>query len=227
MSIALLGLIVPAGLPQRGRDRGRDRGPDRTRPHPDPRPAGRDRDAGAVAQNAASCEDGPEHRSCPPGSGRRWSRFVKRTPWCSAPPRWSSSRARRADLLAAPGHLRPGQHPESTTTRQAYDLIAEGFGGGSTALSHRREDPDGDGPAQVQQPRRRRSDRPRVASVARRSVPQRAGRVDRGSARHRPAGRGDQRAGGPAARGRPSRRVRRRWTSTSVGSRRATTTSRT
>jgi RND superfamily putative drug exporter len=62
----------------------------------------------------------------------RWSRFVQARPWAIAI-------ASSAVLLviAAPvlsmrlGFSDAGNNPEETTTRQAYDLLAEGFGAGS------------------------------------------------------------------------------------------------
>jgi RND superfamily putative drug exporter len=61
----------------------------------------------------------------------RWSRTIQRNPW-----RWLIGATALLLLLAAPvsslrlGWADEGNFPEDTTTRQAYDLLAEGFGDG-------------------------------------------------------------------------------------------------
>ena len=62
----------------------------------------------------------------------RWSRFVQARPWTIA-----LGSAAVLLVMAAPvlsmrlGFSDAGNNPEDTTTRQAYDLLAEGFGAGS------------------------------------------------------------------------------------------------
>ena len=61
----------------------------------------------------------------------RWSRTIQRSPW-----RWLIGATALLLLLAAPvtslrlGWADEGNFPEDTTTRQAYDLMAQGFGAG-------------------------------------------------------------------------------------------------
>ncbi len=61
----------------------------------------------------------------------RWSRTIQRRPW-----RWLLGATTVLVLLAAPvtsirlGWADEGNFPEGTPTRQAYDLLAEGFGAG-------------------------------------------------------------------------------------------------
>ncbi|HVL06502.1 MAG TPA: MMPL family transporter [Acidimicrobiales bacterium] len=61
----------------------------------------------------------------------RWSRTIQRSPW-----RWLIGATALLLVLAAPvtslrlGWADEGNFPEETTTRQAYDLLAEGFGAG-------------------------------------------------------------------------------------------------
>jgi putative drug exporter of the RND superfamily len=61
----------------------------------------------------------------------RWSRTIQRSPW-----RWLVAATALLLLLAAPvtslrlGWADEGNFPEDTPTRQAYDLLAEGFGDG-------------------------------------------------------------------------------------------------
>ena len=61
----------------------------------------------------------------------RWSRTIQRSPW-----RWLMGATALLLLLAAPvtglrlGWADEGNFPEDTATRQAYDLLAEGFGEG-------------------------------------------------------------------------------------------------
>ena len=61
----------------------------------------------------------------------RWSRTIQRSPW-----RWLMGATALLLLLAAPvtslhlGWADEGNFPENTTTRQAYDVLAEGFGDG-------------------------------------------------------------------------------------------------
>ena len=61
----------------------------------------------------------------------RWSRTIQRSPW-----RWLIGATALLLVLAAPvtslrlGWADEGNFPEDTTTRQAYDLLAEGFGDG-------------------------------------------------------------------------------------------------
>ena len=114
-----------------------------------------------------------------------------------------------------------GNEAEDTTIRQAYDLVADGFGPGSNGAAARRRRP---------RPRWRpgRARRPAAASspttdgVARRAPSRLSPRTARprsspSTPTHRPAGRRDHRAARPAARraadGRRHRRLhRRRWT---------------
>ena len=61
----------------------------------------------------------------------RWSRIIQRRPW-----RWLIGATALLLVLAAPvttlrlGWADEGNFPEGTTTRQAYDLLAQGFGEG-------------------------------------------------------------------------------------------------
>jgi RND superfamily putative drug exporter len=61
----------------------------------------------------------------------RWSRTIQRSPW-----RWLMGATALLLLLAAPvtslhlGWADEGNFPKNTTTRQAYDVLAEGFGDG-------------------------------------------------------------------------------------------------
>ena len=62
----------------------------------------------------------------------RWSRLIQRRPWS-----WLLLGAALLAIMTIPvfslhlGFSDEGNYPESTTTRQAYDLVAEGFGPGS------------------------------------------------------------------------------------------------
>ncbi|MFD7434350.1 MMPL family transporter [Streptomyces sp. NPDC059861] len=75
-------------------------------------------------------EHGPEPE-LPTGSAARWSAFVERHP-----KKLGAVALAVITLLALPtlslrlGTSDQGNNPESTTTRQAYDLLAEGFGPG-------------------------------------------------------------------------------------------------
>ena len=72
------------------------------------------------------------HKPIRETSAYRWSRFVQARPWTIA-----IGSAAALLVMAAPvlsmrlGFSDAGNNPEETTTRQAYDLLAEGFGAGS------------------------------------------------------------------------------------------------
>ena len=77
--------------------------------------------------------DGPASREPPSGLAARWSAFVERRP-ASCSPRVAAGRdgcpraARRSRCASAPPTRATTRR--RTTTRQAYDLLAEGFGPG-------------------------------------------------------------------------------------------------
>jgi RND superfamily putative drug exporter len=82
----------------------------------------------------------------------RWSRVIQRRPWTAA-----IGGAGILILLALPvlgmrlGFSDEGNYPEGTTTREAYDLLAEGFGPGfNGTLSLATELPEGTDPAQLE-----------------------------------------------------------------------------
>ena len=67
----------------------------------------------------------------PDGFWYRWSRFVQRGPGSPAPLRSSSSSALALPLFSMRlAFTDAGNDPTSLTTRQAYDLLAQGFGPG-------------------------------------------------------------------------------------------------
>ena len=116
VAVALLGLgigFAPAGG---GRRRAR-------RAHP----AGERR---RRVRCAARCRD-PRAKPVRATTAYRWSRTIQRRPWP-----WLIGATAVLLVLAAPvtgmrlGWADEGNFPEGTTTRQAYDLLAEGFGDG-------------------------------------------------------------------------------------------------
>ena len=121
-----------------------------------------------------------------------------------------------------------GQDPESSTTRKAYDLLADGLRAGlQRHLPDRRQDAERQGgPAEGAAARRhpRLHRRPGGGEPAG-AEPERQDRADRGAARDRAPGRRDQRADRHAARRRRPEARRAGWPSTSAGSRRSSTTS--
>ena len=82
----------------------------------------------------------------------RWSRVIQHRPWPAVIIGVAILRdSRAADPRPAPGLLRRGQLPGDTTTRQAYDLLAEGFGPGFNGpLILASEVPEGTDPAALQ-----------------------------------------------------------------------------
>ena len=159
----------------------------------------------------------------------RWARFVQRRPEPVA-----ARRARPCSLAAAVpvfamrlGFADAGNDPTGTTTRAAYDLLAEGFGPGSN------------GPLVVVADTSTPAHAADVPAAARRRAPDARRRVV-GDARRQPVGPGDagdadpdDRAAGPGHRGAgppPARRRRpdataRRLQVTSAARRRAASTS--
>ena len=193
------------GHPLAGPDRRRPGGrrPRRARPH-DPAPADRRcpsppsscSPAWSCGRCASRC---PGPRRSPPSEtlAYRWSRFVQHHPWPSAIGGGRSC----SSLLAMPvlglrlGFSDEGNYPEETTTRKAYDLLAEGFGPGFNGpLMVVSEVPPGTAQATLQR-RDRRPRRP-TPGVAFASPPvlQRPGRPHRravaGDPHHLAAGRG-------------------------------------
>ena len=127
--------------------------------------------------------DGPRPRRAA-GLAARWSAFVQRRPG-----RWRMRRARGhagagdARAVAAPGPSDQGNDPPTTTTRQAYDLLAERLRPGlQRPAPARRQTPDGADQAALDRladavqttPGRRvrspRADRRRATASARSSV---------------------------------------------------------
>ena len=98
---------------------------------------------------------GAAHRASPPAGPPSSSG----TPSCSAPsPLAVMAALALPDARPASRHLRPGQQPGHATTRQAYDLLADGFGPGFNGPLHpRRRARRRRGPARPRQPRRDRS----------------------------------------------------------------------
>ncbi|WFB08996.1 MMPL family transporter [Streptomyces sp. LX-29] len=82
-------------------------------------------------ERRALAERGPLQEEAPGGTAVRWARFVERRPAALA----AVAVAVMAVLAFPAASLRlgtndQGNQPESQTTRQAYDLLAEGFGPG-------------------------------------------------------------------------------------------------
>ena len=97
----------------------------------------------------------------------RWSRVIQRQPWL-----WLAVGTVVLLVLAAPilslrlGFSDEGNFPEETDTRQAYDLLAEGFGAGFNGPFIVTVVPgEGDGPEAVQALNAALSDAPGVAAV--------------------------------------------------------------
>ena len=140
----------------------------------------------------------------------RWSRFIQRRPWVAAIGGLAVLLALAAPFLGIRFGFPDAQNdPPTFTTRQAYDLLADGFGPGFSApmvltvqgasggellsvrrRGRRRSSPRSSGVALVSPGRRQRRRRHRRAHAGRHHVA--AGRGDRGPGRH-------------AARRRPSR----------------------
>jgi putative drug exporter of the RND superfamily len=82
----------------------------------------------------------------------RWSRVIQHRPWTSVFPGAAILVALALPVFALRlGFSDEGNYPEDTTTRQAYDLLAEGFGPGFNGpLSLASEVPAGTDPAALQ-----------------------------------------------------------------------------
>jgi putative drug exporter of the RND superfamily len=94
----------------------------------------------------------PAPKPLPETASYRWSRLIQRHPWAAA-----LSGATALVLLALPlfairlGTSDEGNFAEDTTTRQAYDMLSEGFGPGHNGpLLLATELPDGTDPADLE-----------------------------------------------------------------------------
>ncbi|QDY78638.1 MMPL family transporter [Streptomyces qinzhouensis] len=97
----------------------------------DTAPAGADADAGADTGSASVSTGAAVGDEAPSGAAARWSAFVERRPRAVG-----AVALLVMTILALPvlslrlGATDHGNHHESTTTRKAYDLLADGFGPG-------------------------------------------------------------------------------------------------
>jgi RND superfamily putative drug exporter len=107
--------VLPALLSRFGERIGRKRAPRRL---------GRRRTSGPQAQVQAGAQ-------APAGFWLRWSRLIERHPWPGAIAGLAIMLTLAAPALALRlGNSDAGNNPTNQTTRQAYDLLAKGFGAG-------------------------------------------------------------------------------------------------
>ena len=130
---------------------------------------------------------GLPHRKRPEGEIResgwtRWSHVIQRHPWPAADPRpaCSSSCWRSRCCRCGSGFTDAGNRPESDTTRQAYDLVADGFGAGlQRPAAARRRDADGQADLDALQRAQRQAQRHEGRRVRHAAAGQRRGRRSR------------------------------------------------
>ena len=139
----------------------------------------------------------------------RWSRVIQRRPWTAVLAGGAALVALAVPIFGLRlGFSDEGNYPEDTTTRHAYDLLAEGFGPGFNGpLSLATEIPPGTDGATLQRVTDSIAADPGVAFVSapitnRRDRPD--GRTVAGHPDDRTTGRRDHRSGGPPTRRHPA-----------------------